>query len=205
MFCVTASPLSAAQTLSFKLNTVAGVNVTPPAGDAPWATVTFTDHGPNQVGLLLTLDLTGNEFMSRFSFNLDPSMAANSLVFSDVSTVGAFTLPAITLSNDTVKAGQGTRFDVGFDFNVSNSSNGSRRFNETDSLYFIMTYDGSDLFNANSFNYLDATSKNNVIGHIQGIGYDDTSAWLTNTSIPEPQPALLIGVFGLITLLRRRK
>lgn len=206
MLCFLAAPLSAAQTLSYNLDAVTEVNVDAPTGTAPWATVAFNDLGLNQVEFLLTLDLTGDEFMSGFSFNLDPALSVNSLTFSNTATVGAFTLPSITRSTNGVNEGQGMKFDFGVDFSTSNASSGSRRFNNTDSLRYVMSYTGSGTFNSQSFKYLDATGTNYVIAHVQGIGECDTSAWITGTpSIPEPQPAMLLGAFGIIALLRRRK
>lgn len=205
MLCFLAAPLSAAQTLSYNLDTVTELNVDAPSGVAPWATVAFNDLGLNQVEFLLTVDLTGDEFMSAFSFNLDPALNQSSLTFSNSITVGQFSLPSITKSKNGVNEGQGTQFDFGFDFSTSNASSGSRRFNNTDSLRYVMTYTGSGVFSSQSFNYLDASGKNGVIAHVQGIGECDTSAWITGESIPEPQPAMLLGAFGIIALLHRRK
>ena len=208
MMLFVASPLSAAQTLTFNFDTVTESNVDAPSGSGPWATAKFTNLGLNQVEFLLTLNLVGDEFVSDFSFNLNPALDVTDLDFTDVATVGQFILPSITRVTNGVNEGQGTRFDFGFDFTTSNSSGGSRRFNETDSLSYIMTYTGSGTFNSSSFNYIDATNKRKAIAHIQSIGECDTSAWISprnSNTIPEPRAALMLGAFGFITLLRRRK
>lgn len=207
MFFV-ATPLSAAQTLSFNLDTVTESNVVSPEGNAPWVTTTMNDLGLNQVELLITLNLIGDEFMSNLSLNINPALLVNDITFSGVSTVGQFSLPTITQSTNGVNGGQATRFDLGFDFSTSNASNGSRRFNNTDTLRYVMTYSGAGSFTSQSLNYFDDTDTNTVIAHIQGIGCDATSAWITGgppENIPEPRAAMLLGSFGLITLLRRRK
>lgn len=208
MTCFCVAPLTAAQTVSYNFDTVTELNVDSPSGSAPWATAAFTDLGLNQVEMLITLDLTNLEFISSMSFNLDPSLNSKSLRFSNPITVGQFSLPSIDRYTNGVGAGQGTRFDFGFDFSTSNSGGGSRRFNGTDSLRYLLTYSGTGTFNSASFNFPDATGRNTVMAHVQNIGECGTSAWITNGSsptIPEPSVALLLGAFGFIILLRRRK
>lgn len=199
-----------AQSFTLQLDTVTELNVAPPSRNSPWLSATFSDLGVNRVRLEITADLFQDEFISMFALNVDPTLNLNSLTFSNVGTEGSFLLPTISKSVNGINGGQGTRFDVGFEFSTSNSSGGSRRFNGDDSVTYNIFYSGVGSFDSVSFDFLDKTSTNYTIAHVQSIGRKDTSAWITTPTepciptIPEPS-ALLLSALGTLTLLRRRK
>jgi hypothetical protein len=194
-----------AQSFTYQLNTITELNVSPPSGNSPWLSAAFTDVGVNHVRLELTANMIDDEFISMFGLNVDPGININSLTFSNVDTEGTFSLPTISKSMDRISGGQGTRFDVGFDFSTSNSSGGSRRFNQNDSVTYDILYSGSGTFNSDSFDFLDKTGSRYTIAHVQSIGECNTSAWITTPTVPEPSSAALLGLVGTLVLCRRRK
>lgn len=199
-----ASTAFGATTLTFSFDSVTEVGVLAPSGTAPWATATFTQLTPTAVSMVLSSNLSGSEFFSKFAFNLNPTLDLSHLTVVNTSSSGSFALPSVTLGVNSQGGGQGTRFDIAFNFNTSNSGGGVKRFNFNDSVAYTFTYNGSGDFTLDSFNVLDASGQQYVIAHAQGLCSSSASAWISNTTVPEPKAALL-GALGLITLLRRRR
>lgn len=197
---------SAATTLTYNFNTTLGVGVQSPSGSAPWLTASFTDVKPNQVLLVIQNNLLEDEFVSKLMFNLDGNLFSNSdFTFSSTSTSGSFDLPTVITNIDSINGGVGSTFDVSLDFSTSNAGGGSKRFNQVDSVTYLITYSGAAPFSANTFDAIDKSSQVNTTAHVLSIGTDNTSAWvIPTTQIPEPAAALL-GAFGFLALLRRRR
>lgn len=183
-------------TTSYQLNTI--TSGATPLTPAPWATFTFTDVGLNQVKLDITSSLTNGEFFSKMALNVNPGLTVtdSNLVFAFLSQTGSFDLPTINIDYDNVNVGAGGgSYDISMDFETSSANGGSRRFNESDNVSYLMTYTGQGTFNSNLF------APDTASAHIQAIGND--SAW-TVTSIPEPS-ATLLGGLGVLALLRRKR
>lgn len=197
----------ATQTLRYDFDYIVGIGVVPPTTNSfvaePWAYATFTNSTLNQVKINITSNLVGDEFISSVSFNIDPILKLEKLIFTNTSTQGQFSIPQITADMNKINAGAGTRLDLEFIFNKR--ANDSNRFDLSDSISYIIDYTGNELMTCESFNFIDNTNKYNAIAHVQSIGTENTSAWIGNSQIPEPHSAIMFGSLSLLTLLRRRK
>lgn len=201
------SQAMAAQTLRYDFDYIVGIGVVSPTTNSfvaePWVYATFTNSTLNQVKINITSNLVDDEFISIVAFNIDPILKLDKLVFTNTSTHGQFLLPQITVDMNKINAGAGTRLDLEFIFNKG--ANGSNRFDLSDSASYVIDYTGNELMTCESFNFIDNTEKYNAIAHVQSIGTENTSAWIGNSQIPEPQSAILFGSLSLLTLLIRRK
>jgi len=180
---------------------------TPPVGSAPWLTATFDDG--NSSGLvtmtLVATNLTGNEFVSVWDFNLDPNLEPTDLIFSAPAKVGSFADPKISLGENEFKADGDGHFDILVGFVTSDGL--PDRFSAGDSVSYTIT--GIQDLTANSFNFMSApdgagTGLYPTAAHVQatGGGGDSTSGWV---SVPEPVSLSLLGMGGLVAMLRRRR
>ena len=198
LFLSAACQTEAATTLTLNYNTVTEVGVLTPVGTAPWLTATFTSVDTNTVSLKLDANLTGSEFVSKIGFNVAPGISFADLAFSVTATDGAFTAPSVSAP---FRGGNGTNFAFGVSFSVAPPAT---RFDLTDSVTYSITYSGVNTFNPEVFNVLDASDKVLSIAHVQSIGTEATSAWVSPGAIPEPKAAVL-GALGILALLRRRR
>lgn len=198
LFLTAACRCESATTLTLNYNTVTEVGVVSPVGVAPWLTATFASVDANTVTLTLNANLTGSEFVSKVGFNLG-GVSFNDLVFTPTTLNGSYTTP--TLIQD-FNGGNGTAFAFGLTFVQGPPS---ARFNADDSLLYTISYTGPGTFNPEIFNVLDESNSVISIAHVQSIGTEATSAWISpGAVIPEPSAALL-GAVGFIALLRRRR
>jgi hypothetical protein len=195
---------------------------TNPAGPTPWLTAIFQDFGAGTVRLTMdAAGLTGTEFVSEWSFNLNPALVPTSLVFTpvDISDVGS---PTINLGVDAFQADGDGNFDIQLDFPTSGSGGGAMRFTSGESVVYDITYGGVGTFNESSFNFVSAPGGGNgsfhTAAHVQGIGASGSfSGWIGNESPPrvetgsDPVPesatfviwSMLIAITGLVTSRRR--
>jgi hypothetical protein len=169
-----------------------------PQGTPPWVVATFDDGGGTGT-VTLTLEtsgLVGNEFLTRFYFNLDPNFAANSLGFANEDTTDTGFI-SFTRGNDCCKADGDGAFDGLFQF-------ASGDFTAAETWSIDLTLAG---ITANSFDFLSASSGGDSGGlsaaaHVQGINDpvfcagqepDCGSGWITGNGngfeVPEPAPA----------------
>lgn len=177
---------------------------TPPEGVAPWLTATFDDaNTPGSVELTLeATNLTDKEFVFEWSFNLDPALDPNMLVFSSPSKTGAFADPVINTGADAFKADGDGLFDVRIDF--SNGGGSNNRFGVGETAVYTIT--GIPGLTAGSFDFLSAPAGGHgpfpTVAHVGGIGEsDDYSGWIT---VPEPTSLCLLAGAG-VALIRRRR
>ena len=195
---------SPAAVLTFEANTEFS-GATAPSGTAPWLTATFDDN--NTIGSVrMTLwanNLTDTEFVSLMYFNLDPVLDPMELFFSDMTKVGNFANPTISLGVDLFKADGDGFFDILIAFAIGGGKN--NRFTDGDSVSFTIT--GIPTLTAESFNFMSAPGDSDIgpfpmAAHVQGTGpYGEESGWVT---VPEPMSLSLMGI-GMLALTRRRR
>jgi hypothetical protein len=235
LFAVAAVGLSLSATaqaaLTISLNkTYTG---TDPQGNTPWLVATFTDNvlaGPNNDYVTLTLSVLGDplsasttdglqtvsgvsEFVTKWSFNLDPAKSISSLTATRIS--GATASVSKGSNNQDVLSSKG--YDLLFDFPSAGSGGGSSRLGAAAASHKTSVYDlkiaGSDLSSTN-FNFFN-TPLDNVRGnfrsaaHVQGIG--TLSAGIGDVPNPVPMPAAapmglaLMGILAAVKYVRGRR
>lgn len=174
---------------------------TPPAGPAPWLTVTYDDGGASgSVTMTFTAtNLVGSEFISGLYLNVVPTVDPNALTFGSPVKTGSFTSPAIQRGTDAFKADGDGYFDILLSFATSGGAGG--RFTAGDAVSYTIT--GPASLTAASFAATSASSRMgyHIAAHVQGIGPDgDDSGW-----VAEPEPASLsLLALGCLRAIRRR-
>jgi hypothetical protein len=178
---------------------------TAPEGVPPWLTATFDDGGSaGSVDLTLqTVNLTDNEFLFEWLFNLDPSLDPTALLFSTPAKTGAFTDPTINLGVDSFKADGDGFFDIKIEFN--NTDGAPTRFGVGDAIEYTIT--GIPTLTAHSFAFFSESGGGQgeypTAAHVGGIGPDDAdSGWV---SVPEPATLAILAAGVLSVAPRRRR
>ncbi len=168
---------------------------TSPAGVAPWLTVTIDDGGTSgSVTLAMTdTNLSGNEHVVQWLFNLEPSFTLANLVFSAPTKTGTFVDPIISTATDSFAATGDGSFDIQFAFNTSNGPN--NKFGVGEAVSYTIT--STDAIVATSFNRVSAGGSRPTAAEISVGGY-------VGAPLPEPATLALMGLGGLMMLRRRR-
>lgn len=209
-----------AATLTFELDYEFS-EATPPEADPPWVRAVFDDQDvPGSVLLTLdTFNLTDDEFITEWYFNLAPDLSP-----PDISLVKAlnreeqditywfneYTLEGIEQGQDAFKADGDGRYDILFEFRERDYL----RFGAGKKAVFEITGDG---ITASSFDYLSTPDGGNgpfpTAAKVQGIGGNDLlSGWIAPNdwtppgpvnAVPEPGTVLLLGA-GLLCLAAGR-
>ena len=173
-----------------------------PVGASPWLRLTLDDHGgTGSVDLKVeALNLTGNEFVTEFLLNLDPSLNPANLVFSAPTKTGTFANPTIGKGTDAFGGGGGSLFDINIGFDNAPPSD---RFGAAEAVLYTLTLAG---LNVASFDFKSTgANAQTVSAHVQGIGPDDEgSGWLTNI-VPEPTSLAAVAGLGMIVARRARR
>jgi hypothetical protein len=176
-------------------------------------TATFEDIGAGLVELTMTSNLINSEFVSEWSFNLDPALDATALTVGYSSGVMA---QDVDLGTDAFKAdGVGGFYDILFQFFTAPPS---ARFGAGDTSVYTLSLAG---LTANSFNQPSVGGLNYAsAAHVQGIGTNGQgSGWIGGVpdegdnepelpEVPEPTSFALLGFGGLLLVSRhflRRK
>ncbi len=179
-----------------------------PQGDKPWLTAVFEDVTAGVKLTLTATNLTGNEFVSKWYFNLAPDLDPSALLFEG-SPSGTFVDPTPYLKKNEYKADGDGYFDILFAFAEAGGSD--ERFGVGDSIEYLIT--GIADLAASSFYHLSADKKGvpaagglYTAAHVQAIVGEDpnvTSGWVTT---PEPVTLVLMGLgtAGLLVRHRRR-
>jgi hypothetical protein len=193
-------PAASAAVISFDLD-VEFSGATAPAGTAPWLRITFDDFGASgsvQV-TMEAIGLTGDEFVSGWYFNFDPTLNAAAHLPSAVANpdVG---WTSISAGNNAWQADGDGLYDFRVEFANAPISD---RFQDGES--FVLNITGAGLI-ASSFDYLSAPAGGHgpfhTAAHVQGIGAGGQfSGWIANSAgssndVPEPTTLTLV-LFGL--------
>src|SRR5262245_50992870 len=189
---------------------------TPPASPTlPWVRSIFTSEGGGTVLFTLTAEhLTDPERMTSFYFNFNDALNVQDLSFQLVSSVGAFTLPTISLGQNAFMADGDGRYDIRLDF--ASVANLSQAFGQSDSLTFRLSY--TSAIDSSQFGYLSSPSGGHgpfyAAAHIQDTP-GGGSGWIGGTTfdvfepVPEASPLLasvsLVGLLGVGLWPRARR
>ena len=185
---------------------------TAPSGSGPWLRADIDQNGTNKVRFTLTTLLTSSsEFVSKWAFNLDPSLNAASLGVAafDVADITGL---GLTLDTDGFKADGDGDFDILFEF-------GNGDFTKDESIILDFTLAGlvAEDFEFPSVDGPDGKTGFVSAAHVQGIddpgcAADDPfceSGWIAGGTdvVPIPAPGALVlaamGI-GLVGAVRRR-
>ena len=189
---------------------------TAPAGSPPWLTAVFAQQGANTVRLTMTAtNLTGNEFIDEWLFNLNPLKDPTDLTFTHFSGETAV-ITTVADNTNSIPADGGGYYDIQFDFPQPQSS----RFGVGDQSVYDITLAG---LLESDFNFLAAPHGGNGVfhtaAHVLGIGTNDESGWIGDSNgngngngngepppIPEPSTFLLFAAgLGSVAFLRKRR
>jgi hypothetical protein len=173
---------------------------TPPVGNSPWLTATFTDVTG---GVVLNLSLSGltspAEFVTEWDFNFNPDKNVKQLHFDLQSGVSA---KKIDLQDDAFKAGSSGMYDISIIFDSRNSN----RLSAGMSVQYLIT--GPSVL-ASDFFFQSSSDTFVSAAHVQGYG---SSAWIADPPPPQhrvPEPSTLVllcsGLVGFIAFMKRSR
>ncbi len=177
------------------------------SGDTPSGNLeaTFTSIDATHVQLTLSaVNLTNpEEFVTGWYFNVVPTIDLASLSIGPpvVLAGDGASVYADNYGTDAFKADGDGYFDLLLAFETSNAGHGVSRFGAGEELTFLITYNGTGVFNDQSFNDFSASGGGAgtflSAAHVQGIDGPEGSGWVA--AVPEPATILLLG-FGLVGL-----
>ena len=205
-----------------------------PQGDKPWLVATFADNvlaGPNNDYVTLTLSVLGDplsasttdglqtvsgvsEFVTKWSFNLDPAKSISSLTATRISGATA----SVTKGSNNQDVLSSKNYDLLFTFPSAGSGGGSSRLGAAAASHKTSVYDlkiaGSDLMSTD-FNFFN-TPLDNVRGnfrsaaHVQGIGtlsagIGDGPSAVVPIPAAAPMGLALMGILAAVKYVRGRR
>jgi hypothetical protein len=162
----------------------------PASAESPWLRATFEDISGGKVRLTMeALNLTANEFVGVWTFNLNPAYSPSSLYFAAAPTdPGQAGIDSIAHSPSGLnyKAGPEKYFDIKFD--MENSA-GPGRFTSGERLVYDIGLTGGSL-TAEDFLFRNQKSGSLAddwfsAAHVQAIGAAGQSGWIGATVIYE--------------------
>ena len=169
---------------------VPAIDTITPEIEKPWLILNFTQIDSYTL-LTITSNLTDDEYISSIGLNLNPDIVNyDSIIFENISKVGIYNEPNITVGNNIYNTIGGNIHDIKIAF----SDIKNFRFDNKDVIILKVENSNIDMFRDDEFK---------MIARIQGIGEYSRSTWMT--TIPESNSMLLIiGSVGIIILLRKR-
>ena len=183
-------------------------NAVLPAGPGPWLRATFDDAAAG-VGFDVrvtfeTLGLTGTEFVSDWTFNVNPVINPAQFTFAGVNIAASNPIIVTHAAECCNGMGGGGRYDLKFAFPTPN---GLGRFIGGETVVLDIDWTAGALM-ASDFAFLATPQGGNgqyySAAHIQAIGNNSTFAGAaTVTELPEPGLLALLGG-GFAWLTRRR-
>ncbi len=213
VLALVANPLSAA-VVTLDLNVVFTGGT--PAGPAPYISATFDDSiGGGQVRLTMSaLNLASSEFVTQWLFNLDPSLDADLLTFTQVSSDAV--VDSAAGGNDAFHTAS-NNFDLEFQFAMSNSGGGANRFKDGETVVYDLGYTGAGTLDAFSFEAANLDDGLLSLAHVQGLANggsskvaddtppDDPPGGGSNPQVPEPASLVAWSLLGLAAIFARGK
>jgi hypothetical protein len=214
LFSPTHSP---ATTITFNLNYEFSGGQSPNATQPPsWLTATFSDelHTGFVTLTMAATNLSGNEFVGDWLFNLRTGLNPSDLAFTPVSGILASNVLHDPGKNEYKADGDG-KFDIQFVFPASNRYPELRLSIGDISVYNIAGIAG---LTVDDFNLVSETGGGQGIyhsaAHVQGILIPDSiktgSGWIADgtPTAPVPEPATMFllgsGLIGLAGFARRK-
>ncbi|NLE38052.1 MAG: hypothetical protein GX621_08510 [Pirellulaceae bacterium] len=193
-----------------------------PTGEPPWLRATFTNSDVVHQTVTLRLEavnLPGEQFVTGFYFNFDPSLDVTQLDVVHQEGLEGKGVPGI--GRDAFRADPDGYYDLFFEFSASNGKGLHRFVGDSFAVYeisYLGVLDEQTNF-AESFHCLSTPAGGfgpyHAVGRIQGLpdaeGEAEDSTWVFGTtpgdpghSVPEPTNLLPWLVLGLLWLTFRR-
>ena len=174
----------------------------PPVGSVPWLTAAFDDTQGPVILTLTATNLTDDEYVAKWLFNLDPDLNPGLLQFVQSDKSGSFEDPTIGNEYDDFNADGDGQFDIEFAF--ATADGGDNRFGVAEWVEYTIT--STQTLTADSFDFQSTPAGGEgtwpTAAHVQAIiDPNNGSGWVT---VPEPG-ALALLVLGALALVRRNR
>lgn len=174
----------------FYFDTITDPSLASPSGTSPWATLTITNSGVDEVTMSIS-----------HVADADPGQFIRTLLLNISGYTEPYSVSSLDAGFSFSIFGEDTRNPGGFDMQVSFSNSGTDRVTAGESVTWTVTGAG---LTEDSFVELSATSEEYARLHFQALDCGD-SQWVTANPVPEPTSiaALAIGAIGLLRMRRK--
>jgi hypothetical protein len=215
--------INAVASIVFDLGTVI-TGDSPASSATPWVSASINSAPANQVTVTLSApNLTGNEDIKEWLFNVDPRITQaqlNSLyIVSKTLNLGSFAVNNVSLIKKSVDGVTRAGFSFDLDLGLPDGSL-AKRFTRGDILQIVLgtTLPATTLtLTENTFNFRDDTGTYYSAAHVRNTTGPSGSGWIGTTPpakplavVPEPSTVLAGGLLllpfiaGAIRSFRRR-